>query len=162
MFDFSEERDNLVPAGTYEATAVCGGVSVNNFGDEVIRLSWKIREDVEQSCGGRIVFDDIRKDKNNPDEFNQQKIYEIIHGGQDHNDKASKFQFDSYDDICLHLNGLNARIDVDIRASNSGRKFNCIRFGGYHPTQAKGQTIGGAAAAPKKSNFDDLDGEVPF
>ena len=160
MFDYKDERDNLVPAGSYEATASCGGVSLNNYGEEIIRLSWKIREDVNQACQGRIVFDDIRKEKNNPNEFNQQKIYEIIHGGQDHADKGAKFQFETYDDICLYLNGMNAIIDVDVRTSNSGKKFNCIKFGGYHPTNAKGQTLASAAPATDVSDIDD--DQLPF
>ena len=44
--------------------------------------------------------------------------------------------------------------------ANSGKKFNCIKFGGYHPTNAKGQTLASAAPATDVSNIDD--DQLPF
>lgn len=163
-FDYSEERSDLVPGGTYEATAECLGVGVNNFGDEVIRLSWRIRSDVEQAAKNRIVFDDIRKDKNDPNAFNDRKIYDIVFGGQDKTDPNAKFKFDSYDEICQHLNGINMQIDVEVRSSANGRQYNCVKFGGYHPTKAKGKTIAQPQQAVKSNteDFEVTDDELPF
>jgi hypothetical protein len=136
---------------------------MSQFGEEIIGLTWEIRKDVQQACQGRLIFDDIRKDKNNPDEFNQQKIYEIIHGGQDHNDKNAKFQFETYDEIAQYINGMNCRIDVDVSTSNSGKKFNRIKFGGYHPSQAKGQSLpDGVVAVGNADGLTDGSDELPF
>lgn len=169
MLDYSEERSDLVPAGSYEATAICDGQGTNNFGDEVIRLSWKIREDVQQESKGRLVFDDIGRDKNNPEEYNDRKIYDIIYLGQK-GEPGAKLKFDDYDELAQYINGLNMIIDVEIKQSNSGRKYNRIKFGGYHPSQAKGQTL----VAPKTAaeavkafgtdgdSLDITDDDLPF
>lgn len=162
-FDYSEKREDLVPSGTYEATADCQGVSMNNFGEEVIRLSWKIRTDVEQQAQGRIVFDDIRREKDDPERFSDRKLYDIIYGGQSKDNPNSKFKFDDYDEICQHLNGLNMKIDVDIKTANSGRRFNVVRFGGYHPTEATGKTVGQPAVQTKNTEAIEVsDDDLPF
>ena len=165
MLDYSEKRDtgfDLIPEGEYECTAKCDGEKTTQSGTETIALSWRIRDDIPQGCPGRVIFDDIYRDKNNPNQYNDRKIYDIIFGGQDQNDPKSRFKFEDYDDLCQHLNGLNMRIQVEINEYN-GVKRNRVKFGGYHPSQAKAQVLG-APASPvaASSGLEELDDDVPF
>lgn len=172
MLDYSEKREtgfDLIPEGTYEATAKCLGITTKTRDDgstfSFISLSWRIRDDIEQACPARVVFDDIHQDKNNPSQYNDRKIYDIIFGGQDQNDSKSRFKFEDYDDLCQHLNGMNCRIDVEINEYN-GVKRNRIKFGGYHPSQARAQVLGAPASPVVASggleDLDDIDSDVPF
>lgn len=166
MLDYSEKRDNgfeLIPEGEYECTAECSGEKTTPTGTELISLSWRIRSDIPQNCQGRLIFDDIYRDKNNPSAYNDRKIYDIIFGGQEQNDPKSRFKFEDYDDLCQHLNGLNMRISVEINEYN-GVKRNRVKFSGYKPSQAKAQVLGAqpTSTVVASEGLDALDDDVPF
>lgn len=165
MLDYSEKRDSgfdLIPEGQYECTAKCEGEKIKVSGTKSIALSWRIREDVLQLCQGRVIFDDIYPDKNDPSKYNDRKIYDIIFGGQNQNDPKSRFKFDDYDDLCQYLNGINMLIKVEINEYN-GVKRNRVAFSGYSPTKVKGQTLGSTEPAKASEDVDDvLPDDVPF
>ena len=153
--DYSQERNSFeeIPEGTYEVTCSKCCQDVRKYdGAEIISLQWKIRDDVEQACKGRIIFDDISHNPKDPEnKYNDRKIYDIVFKGQDKNDPNSKFKFADYDELCQHLNGINMRVEVGHFVSKNGKTYTQVKIGGYAPTQAKGKVLGGTSSVVANS-----------
>ena len=164
-FDFTQEMDlnQLIPNGEYEAFIELAEEKALPSGSRVINLTWKIRDDVEQACKGRKVFDTIWPDREDNTKWDRVKMYNIIHNGQDLNDKNTRTSFDTLEDFIQYLNGINMRISVQSYTNTrTGETFNEIkRYGGYMPTKAKPQTLGSStisASSPLENPIkkDDL------
>lgn len=172
MLDFSKEQPKkefeIITDGTYEVvcTKCCQGH--NNFNEPIIILQWKIRDDVEQGFKNRVIFDDIKENttESKPDHvvYNDAKLSSIIQGGFDKTDPKRRDKFEDYDDICQFLNGVSMRVDViTLTGKNSGKKFNCIKNYGYHPSQAKPKTLGTTTVpSPTNDGIDVIDDDLPF
>lgn len=164
FYDFSATRENsnLIPDGEYETVIVkAERGEIVTTGTPVINLTFKIRDDVEQACKGAYIFDTIFPDKNNPEVFNQSKLYNILHNGQDERNPNVRMRFDSLDDMLQYLNGLFMRVSTSTYTpANGGEKRTQIKWNGYMPSKIKAGTLSSTPIGEDPILPDDSD--MPF
>lgn len=100
-------------------------------GEPYINCIFKIRKDVEQDFGGRIVFDGIYKDKKTGD-LNINKINGILATV-----KNPKTDFEDYDELIQYFNGLNMYVEIEIDKADpeipNSKDKNRIKYLSYAP-----------------------------
>lgn len=125
-------------------------------GDPYINCIFKIRKDVEQDFGGRIVFDGIYKDKKTG-VLKEDKINGILSTVE-----KPKTDFEDYDDLIQYFNGLNMYVDIAISPADpenpNSKEKNVIKYLSYAP-----YTEGTSAEAnTNTTNEIEENDELPF
>lgn len=148
-FDNVEKQTALIDEGEYEVTLNAEWKERN--GKRFINCAFKIRKDVEQKFGNRIVFDAIYKSKTS-DEYQPSKISGILDAIP-----AAKRDFETYDDLIQFINNQNMRVYIKIKpAEGEYPEKNEIDYLSYKPTQAGNPKV-------TLSEADDVDAdELPF
>lgn len=165
MYDFSksnskyERQNDLPPDGDYEVVVEKAEVRKpqSEGGQQRISLQLRVRDDVEQPFQNRVIFDNIWPDRENPEEWDGRKIYELIHTGQNvradgtSDDPNVQTKFDDGEELIQYLNGLHYRVNVRhyVRKS-TGDDAIWIH---YRPSQANGKTLNPktSASEPKQT-----------
>lgn len=161
-YEFSNEREyDLIPEGDYEVILENAEITTSKNGAEYISCCYRIREDVEQGCQGRLIFENIYKDKNNPELFDKRKLHNIllVQG------KEGRYKFDDNDEIVQHINGLLMLIHIENKPADQwhDKPYNQIKYLSYKPTKNPYKTLGGATAKQPSTNPDDIkDEDLPF
>lgn len=169
--DGNEPRP-LIKNGTYNAKIV--KADITNFkGNDQINITFEIQ-------GGefdkRYVFYHVKKDKNNPDQFDSFGIMKVICFGQgwDNSNKALcdeltkkgvRVTFEDYDDLVQYLNsGLAMQITTMNEADrNTGKFYPNPRITNFAPIGAAKNTASAPAkSAPVKAPVIDSDDDLPF
>ena len=135
MLEFTGQANNnfdLVTKGDYEVVINMEWKRTKT-GDNYINCAFKIRKDVDQPYGGRIVFDPIYKTKATG-EFSPSKINGILSTIPN-----AKLTFENYDELIQYCNGMPMRITVESEAIDSddpnSKMKNIVKFGSYMPTR---------------------------
>ena len=124
MLNFKEKRDNTVgiieKPGFYEMELTAEWAETNEK-VPYINCIFTVRDDVNQEFQGKRVWDGIYKNKNTG-EYNYNKIQAILETQEN-----PKYDFEDYDAIIQHFNGLLLKAEVTIkeadeRIPNSKRK----------------------------------------
>ena len=168
----SNEPRPLIKNGTYNAKIV--KADITNFkGNDQINITFEIQ-------GGefdkRYVFYHVKKDKNNPDQFDSFGIMKVICFGQgwDNNNKALceelakkgvRVTFEDYDDLVQYLNsGLAMQITTMNEADkNTGKFYPNPRITNFAPLgAAKSTAPEPAKSAAVKAPDIDSDDDLPF
>lgn len=153
----SEKHDPL-PEGDYEVAVEKIGLKTLQSGKTKISIWLRVRGDVEQEGKGRVIFDDVWKEKDHPEYYNRKRINNLL-GTQDIKDGTV---FDTIQDVMLALQGAHMIAHVvqefdDFR----GETINRVKW--YRSSKAKPQTLGAAPSAPASSGTADIDEEdLPF
>lgn len=121
---------SLIEPGTYAVT-LSAEWDKTKAGDEYIKLTFKIKKDVEQDFGGRIVFDGIYKDKETK-VLKEDKINAILSTV-----KNPQTHFEDYDELIQYFNGLEMAVDIEIDKANpedpNAKDKNRIKYCSYKP-----------------------------
>lgn len=86
---YEDEENELKPEGDYEVYVERMEVRVLSTGTEKLSIQYRIRSDIEQPYGNCCLFEDIWKEKENPNVFNHVRINKLI--GTQHPAKGTKF-----------------------------------------------------------------------
>lgn len=117
-----------VPDGHYEVNiASVKKVIVGESKSPAINLTYKVRNDVNQECKGRIIFDTIWEDKENKGEYDSVKIGRIFtYGFNTEDPEVAKFYSEhedaTIDDLIQFLSGMDIGVDVKMETTQSGKR----------------------------------------
>lgn len=153
-----ETKFEPLPEGDYEVTAEKVELRTLKSGKIKVSLQLRVRSDVEQEGKGRVIFDDVWKEKDNPEYFNRKRINMLL-GTQDVKDGTV---FDTIQDVMLALQGAHMVAHVTQEFDDfRGETINRVKW--YRSSNVKPQTLGAAPAAPATSGVADIDEEdLPF
>lgn len=143
---------------------------LENSGKQVINLTFKIRDDVEQENKGRVIFDSIWEEKNNPGTFDSKKINALllVQG------ESGKYDFDDYDELVQFINGMFMQITVELKPADEyhDEPYNQVKYCSYKPSKVLPKTLGGDTSAKETTNknyaasdvvpMDDVNSDLPF
>lgn len=122
----------LVQPGEYEVT-LNAEWKQTRVGDNYINCVFKIRKDVEQDFGGRIVFDGIYKNKNTG-ELQPSKINGILAAIPN-----AKQDFESYDELIQYINDQNMIVEINIQKADpsvvGSKDKNVIKYLSYKQSE---------------------------
>lgn len=146
-----------VPNGHYEVTIT--SVKKTTVAEKpVVNITYKVRNDVEQECKGRLIFDTIWEDSKNPGEYDSVKIGRIFTFGFDTNNPDVKKFYEehddnnpaSIDDLIQFLSGMDIGVDTEMKTTPTGKQVQRIKK--Y------------SCAVPRTSNASDAidDEDLPF
>jgi hypothetical protein len=138
----------LLKEGEYEAVIEAIEIKTLQSGKEKIGIKFRIRTDVEQEAKGRVVFEDIWKEKENPQYFNRKRLNQLL-GTQHLHDGMT---FDGIESVLAVLKGGFVRIKVAVQFSEY-RKEDENKIAYYKTTTKPAQKI-------EKKEIKDED--VPF
>lgn len=128
-----EKKYDLITPGKYECV-VQAEWKETSAGKPYINLALKIRKDVVQNHGGRLVFDGIYESKQNPGEYNASKINAILAAIKD-----SRQDFEDYDDLVQYLTGKLLLVDIGIRQPDpnypGSKEKNVVMYNNYYETK---------------------------
>ena len=138
-FEFQKSEYGLVNEGIYE-TNLTVSLKTSKTGKSYISLDWKIRDDVEQGSKGRVVFDTIWSDKENPNQFDKRKLHKILLT----QGPNGKYTFADDDEIVQHINGLTMMIHVNKNGADQYHQedYNEVKYCSYKPSKAQPKTLG--------------------
>lgn len=156
---FGEEEFSLIDNGDYEVTLETIEQKVAQTGKKYLNLKMRIRRDVDQQFGGRVLFVKIWANDGDP-VYNHSKINHIILTQK--NTDNYKTEFKTFDDVLQYLHGLNFIVTVEtIFNEYVGANENAVKDWSYRPSEAKSAAL----EAPASSNLDSIeidDSEIPF
>lgn len=131
-----EEKDNdfgLITEGDYEVVLEKVEKKISAKNNEYLRITFSIREDVNQDFKRRKLWYTIFKRQNDP-AFNFNKINEIIITQEGRKDY--KRHFKELDEIFQYLVGLHLKLTVGIEFNNSKGDVNTVVDGSFSPSDA--------------------------
>ena len=147
-----------IPDGDYEAVVDSLKEATTKNGKEKIAISFKIRDDVEQPCKGRLVWDDIWKEKDDPSQYNHLRLDQLI--GTQHVEDGTSFE--TVDEIARVMVGAFLIIHVKNETDEwQGVSYERTRVKYYKSTKHPAQTL----SAPQKGNTASIeidDDDMPF
>ena len=162
-YEFSNKREyELIPAGTYEVILDTVEIKVaKNSQKEYLSCTYRIRDDVEQACAGRLLFESIFRDKTDPTVFNKRLIHNILLS----QGEKGKYKFEDEEEIIQHINGLYMQVYIENNPADEfhNEPYNRIKFGSQKETKFPPQTIGSTSKIDQQYglNVDD-DEDLPF
>lgn len=122
----------LVQPGEYEVT-LNAEWKQTRMGENYINCVFKVRKDVEQDFGGRIVFDGIYKNKNTG-ELQPAKINGILAAIPN-----AKQDFESYDELIQYINDQNMIVEINIQKADpsvvGSKDKNIIKYLSYKQSE---------------------------
>jgi len=133
---YEKPKDSLVKEGDYEARIESVEKKVLPSGKEKLSIRFRLRDDVGQAYGNKVVFEDIWSERDNPQFFNRRRINQLL-GTQN---IADGTRFDSIDDIVKFITGACLIVHIAIVFDDyRGEEVNTISF--YRSSKNKPQTI---------------------
>jgi len=140
LTDFKDENDyDVVDEGKYEAIIEKFEIKVaKSSGNEYVSIQYRIRSDVDQKYGNRVIFDILTKESTG-DFFNRKKLTRLIKAAYPIN---PPLDFATLDDIFNQL--LGKKIIINVRISENEyngekNKQNYVYF--YEPTKFADKTL---------------------
>lgn len=132
---------------------------------QFINIKFRIRDDIEQENGGRVIYDTIWEEKNNPGVFDTRKISALLQSQGEN----GKYNFEDYDELVQYINGLSMIITVEVKPADDYNEepYNQVKYCSYKPSEAKSKTLGKEEKSSKNYsasdvvNMDDLE-NLPF
>ncbi len=151
----------LIADGDYEAIIEKMEIkTLPTSGKEKIAITFRIRSDVEQESKKRIVYDDIWKEKDNPQYFNRKRLNQLM-GTQDIKDGTV---FNTIKDVMDALQGGAIIIHVGHETDTfRSKEINRVKW--YSSSRFKPQSIGAkpADASPASEPSPEIEDEdLPF
>lgn len=160
-YTYEKQEFELLPEGDYEVVLQeMGRKIIPSSGKEKIAIIFRVRDDVEQDCKGRLVFEDIWKEKENPEYFNRKRLNKLL-GTQKIDDGHV---FEDINSIAEFMKGAFLIAHV-VREFDeySGQDRNRVAY--YKPTKSGTQELKreeDAGSKPKLKLEDIPDDQLPF
>ena len=156
-----ETKFEPLPEGDYEVSVEKIELrTLRTSGKVKVALQLRVRSDVEQEGKGRVIFDDVWKEKDHPEYFNRKRINMLL-GTQDVKDGTV---FDTIQDVMNALQGARMIAHVALEFDDfRGETINRVKW--YRSSKTKPQTLGTASSAPVTSGTASIemsDDELPF
>lgn len=151
---------DLIKEGEYEVFIEKATIRETASGKQKISLQLRVRSDVEQDAKNRVIFEDIWKERDNPQFFNRKRINQLL-GTQHFEDGTS---FDTIEKLLEAITGANLVVKVGIEHDDyRNAEVNYVVY--YKSSKQQPKTLGAAPAAPGKKASEVLDisdDELPF
>lgn len=149
------DKHEPLPEGDYEVAVEKAELRTLQSGKIKISLWLRVRSDVEQEGKGRVVFDDIWKEKEHPEFFNRKRLNAIL-GALETKDGTV---FDTIQDVLSAIQGGHVIAHVVQEFDDRrGETINRVKF--YNKSKAKPQSL--APATSGTADIELSDDELPF
>ena len=162
-YEFSNERTfELIPEGDYEVILESAEIKYSErTGTSWINCAFRIRDDVEQDCKGRLIYDNIFADKKKVGHYNEAKLHGILLT----QGKDGRYKFEDNDEIVQFINGMYMIIHIENKPADerNATPYNQVKFCSYKPTNNPLQEGFGTPTLSQQysGNIDD-DSDLPF
>lgn len=151
------KQSSLKPEGDYEVYIEKMEVRTLPTGTEKLWVQYRIREDVEQPCKNGCVFEDIWKEKANPNKFNGKRINRML-GTQKIKENTV---FNGINGIIDFMLGKNLIIHVVQQFDDFNQETrNSIAY--YKPSTQAPRSLGDNGGASKSQFVEITDDDLPF
>ena len=132
----ASDANGLVKEGDYEALIERMEVKTIPSGKNKLSVMFRIRSDVEQSYGNKVMFKDIWAEKDNPEVFNRKQINQLL-GTQKIEDGQ---EFASINDVIRFLENAPLIIHISVEFDDyRGEDVNTISY--FKKTKIVPQTL---------------------
>lgn len=166
MFDYNVENEKKdfepIEVGDYAVVLSAEEKPTRDNTNTYLSLSYALDKKENAKYGGRLVFENVYKTKDNPNIYNVWRIKEILLT----QGKDVQMKFEDNDELIQFLNGLKMKIHVDIEEPNQyheSRKNVVTK----HIADSKwganvATSIGGGVKEYNVSSIDVSDDDLPF
>lgn len=150
-YTYEKNDFELIADGEYEVIITDCGVKTLSTGSEKLAICYKIRDDVEQGFKGRLVFEDIWHEKENPQVFNRRRINQLL-STQEIKDGTT---FENEEALSKFLVGKYLVVVVGKEFNDYlGKDLNRVKY--YKDSKHKPQSIDDTSTAEIDPFVDDL------
>ncbi len=147
----------LLKEGEYEVFIEKATIKDTLTGKQKIALQFRVRSDVEQEGKNRVIFEDIWKERENPQFYNRKRLNQLL-GTQHLSDGTS---FESIEKLLEAITGANLVVKVGIDFDDYYKKdVNYISY--YKSTKAAAKAVGGTKDQKKPAVKEIKDEDLPF
>ncbi len=151
------EKHDPLPEGDYEVAVEKAELKTLKSGKIKISLWLRVRSDIEQEGKGRVVFDDIWKEKEHPEFFNRKRLNAIL-GAVGTKDGTV---FDTIQDVLSAIQGTHLIAHVVQEYDEyHDETINRVKF--YDKSKTKPQSLASAPATSGTADTELSDDELPF
>lgn len=162
-YEFSNERTyELIPEGDYEVILENAEIKFSKTSDASwINCAFRIRDDVEQGCQGRLIYDNIFQDKKKQGHYNEAKLHTILLT----QGKEGRYKFEDNDEIVQFINGMYMIIHIENKPADerNANPYNQVKFCSYKPTNNPIQEGFGSQPTLSQQYSGDVDNDdLPF
>ena len=163
-YNFSDkETYDLIPEGDYEVVLSTAEIrETNDKSKKFISCKYTIRTDVDQASAGRVIFENIWQDRNDPEDFDHKKLQKILLT----QGPNGKYIFNNDIDLLIqHINGLNMIIHISKKDADEyhSEAYNEVKYCSHRPSKAQPKTLAGSTPTVSVSANYDFSGEdLPF
>lgn len=164
MYEFEQKEEfSPIPNGEYEVVLEKAERRTSNSGTTYINCSFKIRNDVNQQCQGRTIFDIIFQDKERIGQFDHKKLGSIIRT----QGPNGKYSFADDDELIQYINGLPMRITIEVKEPDAYHTeiYNQVKYRSYKPSNAGPKSLDAGVEEMKEKFgevFDVSAEDLPF
>jgi hypothetical protein len=147
----------LLKEGEYEVFIEKATIKTTTTGKQKISLQLRVRSDVEQEAKNRVIFEDIWKERENPNFFNRKRINQLL-GTQHFSDGTA---FENVEKLLEAITGANLIVKVGIDFDEYYKKdVNYVSY--YKTTKAVAKSAGSKADTKKPTAKEIKDEDLPF
>lgn len=159
----NKETYELIEQGEYEVILEKAELAKTKNGEKTyIALSFRIRNDVEQKFQNKLIFENIWKDKDNQNHYDDAKIQKILLT----QGPNGKYEFaNGYPELIQYINGLSMRITIEKKEADQWHEepYNQVKYRSYKPSNAKPQElVSNQPLSQNLSNIEVNDDDLPF
>jgi hypothetical protein len=150
----SKVGNSLLKEGEYEVRVERIETKTTTTGKEKIAIMFRVREDVEQEGKNRVLFEDIWKEKENPQFFNRKRLNLLLRTQDLENGKT----FETIQDLFKELQGAMLIVKVSVEMDDyRGEEVNRIIY--YRHTKNASKTVSNTSPKAKEEVKDE---DLPF
>lgn len=159
----NKDTYELIPDGDYEVVLATAEIKKTNDGSrQYIACKYVIRNDIEQPCAGRNIFENIWGDREHPEQFDRRKLQKLLLS----QGPNGRYSFADDDDLVQHINGLNMLVHINKKEADEYHEeaYNEIKYCSYKPSKAQPKTLGTTTTVTSANvpGFDISDDDLPF
>lgn len=152
-----EDEFKLLEEGDYEVRIENCEFAETQNGTDYIKITLRIRDDIEQPSKNRSFSDSIWKEKDHPEYFNRQKINRIL-GALN---VADGTEFNTIEDVMKEIKGSFIIAHVVKRHDEYyGKEVNSVRY--YKPTKFNGELKSDISKASNEDLIEITEDDLPF
>lgn len=149
--------ETLMPEGDYEARIENAELKTLPSGTQKLMITYRIRQDVDQMFQNKVMWEDIWRERANPEVFNRKRINQLL-GTQDLKDGTV---FNTINDIISFLKGKTLIIHV-IQTFDEYNQKNINIVSWYKSSKVASSEPQPVAEPPKYEEVVIQDDDLPF
>lgn len=149
--DAAKQKSEPLPEGKYECFLDSWERrTLPQSGKEKISLKFIVRKDIDQPCQRRVIFDDLWRERENPNYWTKWKVNSLI---ATQPEIPNGLSFEEIDDVLNFLVGKLMLLTVGIDTYND-KEYNVVKY--RDATKHPMKTMGQKAQAPVLEDDDGL------